>query len=168
MSRVLCDTIHAKIREQIDLTDHLVELLSDDHLDWQPPIAKSFAAGVLLGHLLECLSGFCAALFAVHPSRLGHFANLRRLPVNQRSSQAETRQRIREYGDHISEGFSLLEDSDLARLVPTVFVSAGEPLLMLLLGNLEHLINHKHQLFMYLQLIGIEINSRDLYRFRGE
>jgi len=37
-----------------------------------------------------------------------------------------------------------------------------------MLGNLEHLINHKHQLFTYLKLMGESVGSRDLYRFRGE
>jgi hypothetical protein len=32
---------------------------------------------------------------------------------------------------------------DLGRKLPTVFVTEGEPIVNLLLGNLEHLINHK-------------------------
>lgn len=67
---------------------------------------------------------------------------------------------------HIDEGFALLEDQDLSRRLPTVFVRSGEPILTLLLGNLEHLINHKHQLFTYLKLMGIDVRTRDLYRFR--
>lgn len=37
----------------------------------------------------------------------------------------------------------------------------------LLLGNLEHLINHKHQLFSCLRVMGVALDSRDLYRFRS-
>jgi hypothetical protein len=37
----------------------------------------------------------------------------------------------------------------------------------LLLGNLEHLINHKHQLFLYLKLMGVPVGTPDLYQFRG-
>jgi len=48
----------------------------------------------------------------------------------------------------------------------TVFVKEGETLLTLLLGNLEHLINHKHQLFTYLKLLGVAVTSQDLYHFR--
>jgi len=59
-----------------------------------------------------------------------------------------------------------MQDSDLSVPVPTVFVKDGEPLLTLLLGNLEHLINHKHQLFMYLKLMGVNVQSADLYHFR--
>jgi hypothetical protein len=68
---------------------------------------------------------------------------------------------------HIDEGFALLRDADLGREVPTVFVKHGEPLLTLFLGNLEHLMNHKHQLFTYLKEMGVDVMSQDLYRFRG-
>ena len=50
----------------------------------------------------------------------------------------------------------------------TVFVKNGEPLLTLLLGNLEHRINHKHQLVMYFKMMDANVRSADLYRFRGE
>ena len=72
------------------------------------------------------------------------------------------------YQKHIDEGFAVLEDADLARRVPTVFVKSGELVLTLLLANLEHLINHKHQLFMYLKFMGVGVASPDLYRFRTE
>lgn len=72
------------------------------------------------------------------------------------------------YQQHIEEGFALLDDTRLGTHVPTVFVERGELLLTLLLGNLEHLINHKHQLFTCLKLMGVEVDTRDLYRLRGE
>jgi len=163
----LCASILAKIREQMERTDHLVRLVPPDQLDWTPPIPGAWPAGVLLGHLLECLAGFCAVLGAAEPERLAHFTKLRNLPVNHHCSPSEAVSRIASYCDHIEQGFALLRDADLGRELPTVFVKHGESLLTLLLGNLEHLINHKHQLFTYLKLMGIEVSSRDLYRFRG-
>ncbi len=62
----------------------------------------------------------------------------------------------------------MLVDSNLSKAVSTVFVKDGEPLLTLLLGNLEHVVNHKHQLFTYLKEMGVDVDTRDLYRFRGE
>jgi hypothetical protein len=103
----------------------------------------------------------------MEPDRLRHFADLRGLPVNHRCNPLEARERITTYEACIREGFALLHDSDLSRLVPTVFVKGGEALLTLLLGNLEHLVNHKHQLFMYLRQVGVDVDSRDLYHFRG-
>jgi hypothetical protein len=75
-------------------------------------------------------------------------------------------ERIKEYRTCIQSGFELLTDEDLVRQVPTVFRPGGESLLTILLGNLEHLINHKHQLYFYLKLIGLPLTSEDLYQFR--
>jgi hypothetical protein len=101
------------------------------------------------------------------PDRLAHFQHLRDLPVNHRCGKAEARERIRSYRTRIDDGFALLSDADLGRHLPTIFVPDGEPALTLMLGNLEHLINHKHQLFTYLKLMGVNLSSEDLYRFRG-
>ena len=167
MERHLCVALLAKIDEQIERTDHLAAQVPEGAVDWTPPTPRDFSVGVLLGHLLECLAGFCAVLYAARPQALGHFQDLRRLPVNHRCAPPEARERMAVYRARIGEGFALLEDADLGKAVPTVFVRDGELLLTLLLGNLEHLVNHKHQLFSYLKLMGVEIGSRDLYRFRG-
>ena len=154
-----------KVREQIELTRKLVARVPRDQLEWRP-VPDSFRNCDLLGHLLETLSGFCAALFAVYPHELSDFARLRDLPVNHCCSIEEATRRLREYQEFIAEGFALLTTADLTRRVPTLFTPDGEAVLTILLGNLEHLINHKHQLFIYLKLLGIPVSSRDLYRFR--
>src|ERR1700674_5174418 len=143
-------------------------LLPKGALDWARAISGAWSAAELLGHILECLSGFCAVLYTCEPERLAHFKLLREGLVNHRCAPDEALERIRTYWSHIDQGFALLRDADLARRIPTVFVSEGETLMTLLLGNLEHLINHKHQLFMYLKLMGVAAGTRDLYRFRGE
>lgn len=164
----LCASFLSKAHEQIEKTVHLINLLPADRLSWKPAIPGAWPVDVLLGHLLECLAGFCAVLGAVEPDRLAHFAKLRDLPVNHPCSPAEAVNRIALYRASIDEGFALLTDADLGKTVPTVFVSHGEPLQTLLLGNLEHLINHKHQLFTYLKQMGVDISTPDLYQFRGE
>ena len=145
-----------KIGEQIERTRHLIALVPAERLDWRPQ-AGDWTTADLLGHLLDCISGFCAVLAAAEPERLAHFAKLREIPAT-----------IEIFRVHIEEGFTLLTDADLGRLVPTVFVPRGESILTLLLGNLEHLINHKHQLFTYLKQMGIPVATPDLYRFREE
>jgi hypothetical protein len=163
----LCAAVWGKIEEQIERTSHLISRFPADRVDWTPPIPGAWPAGVLLGHLLDCLAGFCAVLQAAAPRELEHFSRLRELPVNLPCSPEDAAGRIAVYRDHIDEGFRRMTDADLARRLPTVFVPDGETLLTLLLGNLEHLINHKHQLFTYLKLLGVPVETRDLYRFRG-
>jgi hypothetical protein len=162
----VCACLWSKIDEQIERTDHLVAILPEGSLDFVPTIPGCWPTGLLLGHLLECLAGVCAVLCAADPERLRHFEQLRELSVNHRSGKDEARERIGVYRARIEEGFGLLRDADLSRRVRTVFVSDGEPILTLMLGNLEHLINHKHQLFTYLKMMGAEVDSQDLYRFR--
>lgn len=167
MSTLLCTSLLSKIHEQIERTNHLLGKLPADRLDWTPSLGGSWSTAKLIGHLLECLAGFCAVLVAVNPERLAHFNRLREKPVNHPCAVSEASERLAVYKSHIDEGFALLRDVDLARAVPTVFVASGERVLTLLLGNLEHLINHKHQLFTYLKLMGVEVGTRDLYCFRG-
>ncbi|MEK6303005.1 MAG: DinB family protein [Acidobacteriota bacterium] len=166
-SRALASQILSKLDEQIERTEHLIALIPPDKLEWKPQ-PESFRVCDLLGHLLECLAGFCATLYAINPDELGRFARLRELRVNHCCGIEEAALRIGEYRDHITQGFGALSDQDLSRQIPTVFVQEGEAALTLLLGNLEHLINHKHQLFSYLKQLGVRVETRDLYRFRVE
>lgn len=151
----LCEALLDKISEQIERTRHLISLVPAGRLNWRPQ-PDDWTTADLLGHLLDCISGFCAVLAAAEPERLAHFARLREMPAT-----------IEVFCAHIEEGFALLTDDDLARCVPTVFVPEGESILTLLLGNLEHLINHKHQLFTYLKQMGVPVATPDLYRFRA-
>jgi hypothetical protein len=167
MPQPLCSALLEKIREEIERSTHLLDLLPEIPLGWTPPIPGARPVGWLLGHLLECLAGFCAVLCAVRPKELAHFEYLKSLPVNHLCGKDEARGRIADYAACIDEGMALLRDFDLACRVPTVFVPEGELLMTLLLGNLEHLISHKYQLLIYLKLAGVAAGTRDVYRFRS-
>lgn len=162
----LAAALVSKIREQMERTVSLIALAPADRREWRPPITGAWSLGELLGHLPDCVAGFCAVLYAAYPERLEEFVDLRSLPVNQLCGPEEARQRIELYRLHLDQGFEFLRDADLGRTLPTVFVAEGEPMLTLLLGNLEHLINHKHQLFMYLKLMGVNVGTPELYRLR--
>jgi uncharacterized damage-inducible protein DinB len=161
----LAFSLLAKIGEQVDRAVHLLELVPPTSID-RRPLQGLMSMGELLGHLLECLSGFCAVLHAAYPERLAHFAELREMQVNHACGIEEARERAREYMNRIEEGFALVQDPDLARRLPTLFVPDGETVLTLFLGNLEHLINHKYQLFIYLKILSIEVGTPDLYVIR--
>ena len=160
--------IHLKLREQIERTEHLIRMVPASSLAWKPQTQTAAKdIGHLLGHLLDCLAGFCAVFFAAFPRDLAHFTELQSLQVNHACQPEEALARFREYTAHIDRGFALCTDDDLRRLIPSVFVPEGESLATLLLGNLEHLINHKYQLFLYLKLLGLPVTSKDIYHWRG-
>lgn len=165
-SKTLSQALLAKIEEQIERLSHLIALIPEAGIEWRPA-PNTMRICDLLGHLLETLAGFCAVFYRLYPDRLNHFARLRQLEVNHRCGIEEAQQRIQDYRVCIEEGFAIMTDRDLSRLVPTVFISEGEAVLTLLLGNLEHLINHKYQLFFYLKLLDIKVSTPDLYHLRG-
>lgn len=164
-STALTAALLSKLEEQIELATGLITLIPPEKLEYKP-LPDSLRLCDLLGHLLECLAGFCASLYAVKPDSLAHFESLRGLAVNHCCGIEEARDRIGDYSRHIHESFGLLTDDDLVRSVQTIFVPEGEALMTVLLGNLEHLINHKHQLFFYLKLLGVPVTTPDLYRIR--
>ncbi len=169
----LTELILAKLDEQIKILTAIVKQVPAGRSSWTPelPLAsfpERRSLGAVLGHLLQCLAGFVAVLYAAHPEHLDHFLKLKERPVNHTCEPDEALHRIEEYRRSIRAGFLLLDDSDLARIIPTVFVPEGESVLTLLLGNLEHLANHKHELFFYVKLLGVPLTSRHLYLFRGE
>ena len=164
-SGLVANLFLSKLEEQIERAEHLITLIPPDKLEWRPA-PDSFRLCEVLGHLLECLAGFCATLYAANPERLAHFGRLRELTVNHCCGSEEARARIRDYLGHIRKGFALLGDADLGRRLPTVFVPEGEAVMTIQLGNLEHFINHKYQLFFYLKLLGVGVTTRDLYSLR--
>jgi uncharacterized damage-inducible protein DinB len=170
MEQPLVNSLAEKVMEAIERTEHLVSLVPPGLMEWHPQLpAKASAAsdlGHLLGHLLDCMAGFCAALHRAFPTGLADFEELRAIPVNESCSPHEAGEKIKRYAAQISRGLQFCTDESLARKIPTVFVPEGETLLTLVLGNLEHLINHKYQLFFYLKLAGVPVGSQDIYKWR--
>jgi hypothetical protein len=167
-TRTLTDSLRDKVLETMERTEHLIQMAPDGGLGWSPAIpsggSQAMDLGHLLGHVLSCAAGFCAALFAAFPERLNWMEELRVLRVDHFCKRNEALERMRSYRAAIERGFECCHDEDLGRRVRTVFVPTGESLLTVLLGNLEHLISHKYQLFFYLKMLGIEVATKDLYR----
>src|SRR5580692_11101021 len=113
--RPLCVSLLLKIQEQIDRTVHLIQLLPLGQQKGTAEAPGAWPVEMLLGHLLDCLAGFCAVLAAAEPQRLAHFSELRNLPVNHACSRGDAASRISLYRARIDEALALLEDADLGR-----------------------------------------------------
>jgi hypothetical protein len=166
----LVNSLAEKVMETIERTLHLVSLVPANLLEWRPELPEKMPEandlGHVLGHLLECLSGFCAAFYRAFPVELADFVELRAMAAGESCSPVEAQEKIKLYEAQIRRGFQRCADKDLSMRIPTVFVPEGQTLLTVLLGNLEHLINHKYQLFVYLRLAGVKVGSRDIYKWR--
>jgi hypothetical protein len=172
--RAVTESVREKVQETIERLGHLVSRVPWGRLEWRPATEgvrpgspEPVDLGHLLGHLLTCLAGFCAAFQAAIPEKLGELAELRELQVDHFCGTGEARERIAVYARAIERGFECCTDEDLGRRVRTMFVAEGETLMTLLLGNLEHTLNHKYQLFFYLRMMEVDVGTADLYRLRG-
>jgi hypothetical protein len=167
MERSLCTDLQIKFEHQIERIEHLTGLVPTDKLNWVPPLINGFTFTVLLGHIMECVAGIAATLYAAKPKELAHLLELKTLTGNQRVGITAAKNSLHTFQESLRDAFSHLTDHDLARLIPTVFVSEGESVLTLMLINYEHLASHKYQLFSWLQMAGVKVESRDLYHFSG-
>jgi DinB superfamily len=169
--RTLVASVQEKVFEGIERVEHLVSLVPGDRMAWKPALPPNVTQandlGHTLGHLVNCVAGFCAVFRAAFPEEFADLEKLREVALERRCDPEQAREGIRVLAGHVRRGFECCCDADLARTIPTVFVAGGESVLTLLLGNLEHLLNHKYQLFLYLKLTGVPVTSRDIYRFRG-
>jgi hypothetical protein len=165
--RSITSILVATTMQNIEKTAHLVSLVRPNQLRYSPSTPAGSPPvtdlGHLLGHLLDCLAGFCAAFYVAFPKKLASLQNLRNNQVNHFCEPAEALKRIRIYQAEIERGFRLCTDKDLKRKLRTFFRPEGELLLAILLANLEHLLNHKYQLFFYLRLLGEPVGTKDLY-----
>lgn len=154
---VLAASVRARIEEECELSARLLEMLPEGSEEWKPPY-DGFSCGELAAHMVDTMAGFCAAL---GKRREGW-------EWGRTAAIVESRSWFAGFREDASARLLELDDEGLRRVVPTAFAPEGQPLLTVLLANLAHLINHKHQLFTYLKLMGCEVGSRDLYRFRDE
>lgn len=170
MKREITDSVMNKVAEAIERTMHLTSLVPASSLSWQPMPANAqpaFDFGHLLGHLLDCMAGFCAAFQKALSEHTADFGELRSISTNESYSSKEALRLMHLYEGHIRLGFSRCTDEDLSKRLATRFAPEGQTLMTILLNNYEHLTNHKHQLFFYLKLAGVAVGSEDLYKFRG-
>ena len=175
MSRVLTEVLARRLDEDLALTEELLALMPAGQQEWRPdwPLTAggepTFTVEALARHLVMAWSGVVACLRKLHPEKLGHLDALQQeLAQNQQPPVASCRALLGALRRHIGEGFALTADVDLSREIPTYFTPRGEPLLETLLGNAKHSNHHAHQLFVYLKLLGVPVETRHLYRFREE
>src|SRR5260370_24824803 len=109
--------------EQIERTEHLIRVVPSDKIGWDPRLPQgSTDVGYLVGHLLDCMAGFCAVFHAAFPQQLGDFSALQSLPVNHFCRPDAALCRIREYAAHFGQCFDLCTANDLPQVVPSYFV----------------------------------------------
>jgi hypothetical protein len=168
MGNAIIDVLARKVDEDLVLIEEMLEMVPEGKGEWVPdwPSASgeaAFSVDRLAGHLVEACAGLCACFVRLHGERLPHFEALK---VRVMTGEEPPLVLIAACRGHIAEGFSVTTNADLSRLVVTYFSPQGEPILETLLGNWKHVNHHAHQLFLYLKLLGVQVSTQHLYRFK--
>src|SRR5258708_10019837 len=154
--QALTRTIANRITEVIETTDQLISLVPKDAIGWRPPIAgieDSFMTmGELLYHLVDCVAGCCATVCAATPA-LSNQLGADLIRSTDGGIVSGLRSQIRSYLQCVDQGLKALSDDKLNCRIKTYFHPEGETIAAVLFANLEHLLNHRYQLYIYLKML---------------
>ncbi len=150
------------INEYFNTADGLMNLVSDDELDWKPASGDNWMSmGQLLGHLTNSC-GFCCRAFDTGDWSQPEGETEGLPPV---ASVAEARRLLAE---DRSLALSVVENAGEKRLQEELSNAPWEPDQQRCLGPhcmnmVLHLDSHRHQLFSYHKLMGKEVNTMHLW-----
>jgi hypothetical protein len=142
--------------------EKLIGLVPADKLDWRPgPTFMNF--GQVLAHLSDGLGGGLEmALSGKWPSMEEMEAGMK--PENLPSCNAqEALEKLEKDKKILRQVLDGLSEEDFTNKVLTVPWGWTAKMERLAIGFLGHFTNHKMQLFIYLKLIGLPVNTETLY-----
>jgi uncharacterized damage-inducible protein DinB len=168
------ELLKAEIRSTYSATEGLLALVDDDKLAWKPSTGSNWMTiGQLLKHLTQCCGapfrGFITRDWGIPEgmdvSKLTpeqHLPPAENLPAVQ--SVAEAKQLLQEDKRAAIELLAACGEKGLANRMTTAPWDPGEVRLgHRLLQMVDHLKQHKGQLFYYLKLQGKPVSTRDLW-----
>ena len=144
-------------------TEPLFRLIPPEKLDWKPT-ENSFTIGQLIAHIVGALlvygNGITTGEWGFQSMREIFVMNRRQTSVTIEEAigrlHANTSEFKRLVGSLSDDEFSfgVVDSPQLGRV----------PRLRLAMLGIEHHLNHKTELFMYLKLLGVDVNTGTLYR----
>ncbi len=166
------DLLKAHVEETYRAAEGLMSLVSEDDLEWKPATGANWmTTGQLLMHMTGACGDSCRA-FVTGDWRLPDGTDLSEMSPDQMVPPAEslpTAGSVREARAALAADKQLaLEMIDQAgdrmeEPTPAPWDPRPSPLGAQLLGMIDHLNNHKSQLFYYLKLQGKPVNTMHLY-----
>jgi uncharacterized damage-inducible protein DinB len=147
---------------QLAPTEPLFRLVPPEQKDWKPT-EGSFTAGQLMFHMAYALK------FNADGIQKNEWAmpSLRHVFItNRRTPSADVQECIDLYrvnSRHFLDLFSVMSEEEfLLGELDTLQLGRAQKWKMALFA-LEHHLNHKAELFMYLKLMGVNVTSKELY-----
>lgn len=144
-------------------TEEMLRLIPSDKLEWKPT-ENSFTVGQLLAHLTGALGvyarGIAKGEWGFKSMRERFVLNRRTPPMNVEDAIAALKSGHEEFRSLLG---SLSEDEFRNSEIdsPQFGIAPRWRLVML---AIEHHLNHRAEMFMYLKLLGVNVNTGNLYR----
>ncbi len=147
---------------QLEPTEPMFLRVPPEQINWKPT-EDSFTAGQLMFHMATALrfngKGIKHNEWEL-PSLRHVFVSNRKTPT---ASVEECVSAYREHSAFFLDVFTGMSDEEfLTGELDTLQLGRTQKWRMSLFA-LEHHLNHKAELFMYLKMMGIKVNSKDLY-----
>lgn len=168
------ELLKKEIENTYKVTEELMDLVDDDKLKWKPPTGSNWmTTGQVLMHLTNAcgaaIKGFVTGDWGMPEDfDLSNMSPEDMLPPAEKlptiGSVAEAKQLLAE---DKKLSLDMLEKCDEDRLIHEIATAPWDPTEMILghrlLQMIEHLNQHKGQLFYYLKLQGKPVNTSHLW-----
>jgi uncharacterized damage-inducible protein DinB len=159
------------LRDYLSYTDYLVkstavlfQQIPEDKIDWKPT-ENSFTIGQQLAHMVGAFTIYAHGLTT---GEWGFRSVQERFFQNRRTPSVGVQEAIRLLNEHYAEFRrrvgSLQEEEFATAEIETPQLGGRVPRWRIGMLFIEHHLNHKAELFMYLKLLGVRVNSGHLYR----
>lgn len=145
------------------VTDTLIRISPPDKLGWKPG-DPFMTVGQVLHHLADCPNVITWAVRNGFPTP-EQLPRLIEEGLKQTADPSAASKRLAENFATARNELTALSDSDLVQRSVTVPFGGSRsiPLGLALLSAIQHQTNHTMQLFSYLKLLGLAVNSDTLY-----
>ncbi len=151
-------------------TETLMKMAPQDKLDWKPAEGNFLTLGQVLDHLTTGLEGvrcFITGDWGVELTPEGELPpEMEVLPPAEKFPSCDPETALKKLDESYKiakEALGRLSEEDFrSKIVKAPWGEEG-PMWTMLLSLLEHQINHKYQLFFYLKMLGLPVNTITLY-----
>ncbi|HEY4611720.1 MAG TPA: DinB family protein [Bacteroidota bacterium] len=149
----------------MNTTEHLFQQIPPDNIDWKPT-ESSFAIGQQMAHMVEAVELFSRG---ITEGDWGYATIRERFLKNRHTptiTVEEALARLKEHRATFNRRIGALSEEQFrnGEIIAPNLGAGTFPRWRVALLFIEHHLDHKTELFMYLKLLGVKVNSGHLYR----
>jgi len=142
--------------------EKLIGMVPVDKIDWAPG-PTFMRTGQVLCHLSEGVGGGLEMLVTSKWPSMKEMEEAMKLEKLPSCSVQEALDKLKKDKEILRQVLDGLSEEDFANKVVTVPWGMTAKMERMTISFLEHFINHKMQLFTYLKLLGLPVNTETLY-----